>query len=68
MNEQLDPNDRRRPQPEPARICPYVAAALVVALAVWAYLEPIPTHTRPEPISIGPASPLYGPLTTTKGE
>lgn len=27
MNEQLDPNDRRRPQPEPARLCDLLGAA-----------------------------------------
>lgn len=64
----IDPNDRRHPQPEPARLWPYVVTGLLVALAAWAYLDPIPTHTRPEPISVGPASPLYGPLTTTTGK
>lgn len=65
MNEQLDPNDRRPTQPEPARLWPYVVAGLLMALTAWAYLEPIPTHTRPDALSIGPASSVYGPLTTT---
>lgn len=44
------------------RIWPWVLLGLIVALLLWAYLEPIPAHTKIEQPLLGPNSPLYGPL------
>lgn len=58
-------NDPIYPEYRPVtrvRVWPLVLVCLLFALAFWAYLEPIPEHTRLEPISLGPNSPLYGPL------
>lgn len=46
------------------RLWPYVLAGLICGLLLLAYLEPIPEPTKPEPVSIGPESSLYGPLKT----
>lgn len=45
----------------PPRLWPYVLAGLICSLLMLAYLEPIPESTTPE-VSVGPESPLYGPL------
>ncbi len=37
---------------KPVRLWPYVLAGMLCALALWAYLEPIPEHSRPEPMVI----------------
>lgn len=37
-----DPNDRPRPQLQPARLWPYVLAGLLFALCLLASFEPIP--------------------------
>jgi hypothetical protein len=50
------------------RLWPYVLAGLLVALCLWAYFEPIPEHTTSTTVTIGPNSPLYGPLNTTTGK
>ncbi len=47
---------------KPVRFWPYVLAGLLCALAIWAYLEPMPEHTPMDPVTLGPNSPLYGPL------
>lgn len=38
----------------------WLFGGLLFAVMLWAYLEPTPYHTRPEPI--GPSSSLYGPM------
>lgn len=45
------------------RLWSYVLVGMIMAALLLAYLEPIPEHTKLEPVSIGPNSPLYGPLT-----
>ncbi len=60
--EQPDPNDRRERRPPLPRLWPYVLAGVVTAILLWAYLEPVPEHTPVEPVSLGPDSPLYGPV------
>lgn len=48
-----DPNDVRLVPPgTPVRLWPYVLAGMLCAVALWAYLEPIPAHTTPEPMVI----------------
>lgn len=37
-----DPNDRPRPQLQPARLWPYVLVGIVVAMLLLASFEPIP--------------------------
>lgn len=44
------------------RLWPNVLLGLTVALLLWAYLEPMPAHTKMEQPWLGPNSPLYGPL------
>lgn len=57
-------NDPVYPEFKPVkkvRLWPWVVAGLLVALLLLAYLEPIPAHTKVR-ISLGPDSPLYGPI------
>lgn len=57
-----DPNYPDFKPVKPVRLWPYVLAGLIVAALLLAYLDPIPTYTKPEQPSPGPNSPLYGPL------
>ena len=44
------PDWKRTIHPGPPRLWPWVLAGMVVAALVWAYNEPIPEHTHPEPM------------------
>lgn len=63
-----DPNYPEFTPVKKVRLWPYVVAGLIAAALLLAYLDPIPEHTKPEPVSIGPNSPLYGPLTGRGGK
>lgn len=45
-------------RPAPVRLLRWVLGGFVL----WAYLEPMPEYVTPEPVTLGPDSPLYGPL------
>lgn len=59
-----DPNYHTYQPVTRVQFWPWVLAGVMAALLLLAYFDPIPERTTPEPISLGPASPLYGPLNT----
>lgn len=58
-----DPYDRRGGRLPLPRLWPWVLTGMVVALLAWAYHTPVPHLSTMDPITLGPDSPLYGPLT-----
>lgn len=57
-----DPNYPEFTPVKKVRLWPYVVSGLIVAMLLWAYFEPMPAHTPAEQPTIGPNSPLYGPI------
>lgn len=53
-------------RPAPVRLWPWVLGGVLLGVlggfVLWAYLEPMPEYVTPEPVTLGPDSPLYGPL------